>query len=382
MVKKWLFRLFLFSMGLFVSIVIGLYVCIHWFVRLDIEQVGPLIATPSQTFQLLTQLSPTTVTTLREIMRIDAPNNANSVVALTQMANTGSLLAIYEDGVFRRWDFETQRVISQFNFISASQNSVSFSADGSLVVTPGKILPTGSNGFSVWNTRTGERIECWGPHCPGGDPYDARFIDIGLLLDPKRRWIIEYSETGGSAIGLENNPWGGIDIPESKTGARIKLLTLDKSGGILAYALDNDTVHLFETESFLGVKKSGILKNRVLRYSPTSLPTQIRAFSFDDTRTWLALLNDNELVVWDLRKYINPRHLQISVKDGNVVAFDHTGSILAIGTKKGIMILDFENKVQLAELDVQNVTALYFTLDNRLLVCGDADGSIHLWGVK
>jgi WD40 repeat protein len=379
--KKRPHRILLFGIGMFVSVVIGLYMSSLWLIRLDIEQVDPTITMPNQTSQAFTQLSPTTVIKLQEIVLLDAPNFAKSVVALTQRNDNGHLLVVYGNGIFRQWDIQTQKITAEFNFISASQSSVSFNADGLLVITPGKILPSGSNGYNIWDTQTGERISCWGSHCPDGDPYDARFIDIGLLLDPRSRWIIEYTETGGSAINLGDNPLGGISIPESKTGARIKRLTLDRSGMYLAYALDNGSVRIFETEPFLGMKR-GVLNNRELSYPSPSLQTQIRAFNFDDTRTWLALLSDSELTVWDLRKYIFPRKLRIPVNDGNAIAFDHAGSMLAIGMETGISILDLENKEQIIELDVQNVTTLYFTIDNRLLVWGDTDGGIHLWGVK
>jgi len=64
------------------------------------------------------------------------------------------------------------------------------------------------------------------------------------------------------------------------------------------------------------------------------------------------------------------------------MCFDRTGQILAVATKNGIMVFNLAEKKLIEEYQVGEVTALYFTRDNRLLIWGDAQGAIHFWGVK
>jgi WD40 repeat protein len=101
----------------------------------------------------------------------------------------------------------------------------------------------------------------------------------------------------------------------------------------------------------------------------------------DPTRRWLAALTDQEMAVWDMQRLLFARQLSLSVSDGTDIAFDQEGKLLALGTKRGITIYDVEQAKQVAEFNVGEVTAIYFTRDNRLLVWGDSEGNLHLWGV-
>ena len=111
-------------------------------------------------------------------------------------------------------------------------------------------------------------------------------------------------------------------------------------------------------------------------------PMYTSDLAIDDTRTWLARLTDEELIIYDLRKRFFPRQLKIPISNGNLLAFNHSGNLLAVATDEEIIMFDIAKREQVALFDTGEATALFFTHDDRLLTWGDADGVIHIWGVE
>lgn len=165
-------------------------------------------------------------------------------------------------------------------------------------------------------------------------------------------------------------------------------ITVDSSDMYIAYMFDNGVICVKELSHWTGIDINNwkeidypSVPYDVIRYRLSGGNANSKDLIIASTRTWLSALTDKELAMWDLRRLIFARKLNIPVTDGNVIAFDRAGKLLALGTKRGITTYDTEQGKQIAEFNVGEVTALYFTRDNRLLVWGDAEGNIHLWGV-
>lgn len=378
-VKKRIFKsccLFLVLIGLGIA---GLWFYLFWEWRLEVEQVAPQVAAPIQLTQGLEELSPAIVQRMQEITVLVSPGEAGSIVALFQPPQGEHLLALYANGLFRRWGFNTQETLAEYDFISASIFGGNFTTDGGLAVTPGEVLSEGVVGYNVWETQSGERIVCDGVHC---HEDDVRIIHRGLLLDPERKFIVEYGET---IISIRDIPltvrigWN-IDYQDDHKYEHISMIAMDPSGTYFAYALEEGTVTIYKFVWVLGQESIpwftsdyGLFRNW--------LGLETLDLEFDYTRRWLGQLTENDLRVWSLKKYTLPRQMQIPVSDGNVIAFDRRGEILAVGTDTGIMLFDIEKSRPIFFLDVGHVTALYFTRDNRLLLWGGMEGEIHVMGV-
>ena len=94
-------------------------------------------------------------------------------MALHQSMDDLDLLVVHESGLFHRWDMETQALEAEYDFSAGRRTGVSFNADGSQVVTPGKLVSEDLlYGYSVWDTNTGEMDACWGDHCPDPRPFN------------------------------------------------------------------------------------------------------------------------------------------------------------------------------------------------------------------
>jgi len=360
---------------------------------LKIEPLSPEIAQPIQRTQGYAELSPETVADMAEVAALPSSEEGRVIAMIQTDTANEHLLAVSEDGKFRRWSLETLEVIAEFDFMSASPRGGNFSSDGTMVVTPGRVTPSNLlNGYTVWNTQTGELLKCWGPHCPEGDPDDADYLDIGILLDPIGNWVVEY---GGSAIEAEAINENAAVMRELydrgfNRDQHVSWMTIDPSGKYLAYAVEEGQVKVYQTEGFLDPAsirdpsrgKDLFVGSRTYGDYDANADIQTLNLSVDFTRTWLAWLNEENLFVWDMRRFTSSPHIQIPIDNGNSMAFNQRGDLLAVGTDSGILIFDLEKGEKISQLEVSKVTALYFTRDNRLMIWGDANGDIHIWGVQ
>jgi WD40 repeat protein len=377
-------KIFAFTFTLSVLFVIlsavVLYVSV---IRLNIEVRPPNLVPSTQFTQTFSELSQTNIANMKEIASWGAFNNNLDVVALAQPISGENLFVVYGDGKFRSWDINDQKPVNEYDFISANPIGVNFSADGSWVITPGKIAPDGLNGYNIWETGTGKRVECWGAQCPNGDPDDLRFFDTGILLEPNKKLIVEYISYTVSSTGIQDGVEGvllSIDNPDDPNKPEILRMGVDNSGKYLSYALADGTVIVRESSHFLGLER-GLVKSKEYKYADNNSEMMpIIDLKFDDTRQWLALLSKKELLMWDLTAYFSSE-IKIPVESGNAIAFDRAGKVAVVGTDTGMSVINLITRQEMAKYDVGKITALYFTRDNRLLVWCDQKAGIHLWGI-
>jgi WD40 repeat protein len=109
---------------------------------------------------------------------------------------------------------------------------------------------------------------------------------------------------------------------------------------------------------------------------------EIKDLQFNATRTRLAWLTGERVVVIQLQNLLFRIGLDISLNGGELLAFDRTGEILVVAAGEKLIFFDMKRNKQVAEYALETeVTSLHFSRDNRLLIWGDADGNVHLWGV-
>ncbi len=183
----------------------------------------------------------------------------------------------------------------------------------------------------------------------------------------------------------------------------IDQITFDRSGVYFAVAIEEGILKVYDIDyEFLSIAErrtlieEGKIPGRIVsddtitsvaidreygRYDNEN-PMYTSDLAIDDTRTWLARLTDKELIIYDLRRMIFPRHMKIPISNGNLLAFNHSGNLLAVATDDEILMFDIAKREQVASFDTVEATALFFTHDDRLLTWGDKNGMIHIWGVK
>jgi WD40 repeat protein len=364
---------------------------------LHIEQVSASVAAPIDYGFEVVEMTPEAIQTAREYLILPS-STSSAVIRLSEDPAQENILAIHEDGLFRKWNVPLKSAITEYDFLAASKKNTFFNEDGSRLVSTGEV---------IWDTQNGEVLDCREMdenYCP--TPASVAEYSEAMYIDPVRPVKIDHMARGASWFSFDKKftdmvgPWNGylncydyfagVDIfGRKKPFNGIYKVAIDPSGTYIACAISNGNVIIRNWSiafNEIPGEKGNLINSeypyvRFVRYTRPDDKTYIKDMAFDATRTWLSALADKKLIMWDLRRPIFARKIDISIDDGNAIAFDRSGKLLAVGTNDEIIFFDTQEGRQIAQFDTAEVTALYFTRDNRLLVWGDAEGNIHLWGV-
>jgi hypothetical protein len=198
-----------------------------------------------------------------------------------------------------------------------------------------------------------------------GDYIIRKFRDGILIYDEKR------GATTGGSICLKKYRTE-IDAQDSLETIQV---TIDDRGDYVSILMEyGDIVICPLSETATG---SDIITGNSLGKDEEN-----RQMLFSPTRAHFAWLTDEKLVLWRLGWTKTEQVLELPIEGGHVMAFDRTGEVLFIGSDAGLLVLDVRT---LEIVDVYSLigsmTSVFITWDNRLLIWGDADGNVHLWGV-
>jgi hypothetical protein len=361
---------------------------------LPIDQAAPNLALPGSFTQDMAALGPASIQNVEEVFTIQSSSKPDEIVALYQAMDDLDLLVVHESGLFHRWDLETKSLEAEYDFLAGRRTGVNFNFDGSQVITPGKLVSGDSlYGYSLWDVNTGKLLDCWGDHCPDPDLFSEQFAETGMSLSPNGKWIVKFQGIGISVKSLLRDPtlhrsFNVDPLDYDNDFYTIDQIAFDISGKYFSCAIKEGVVQVYDADLLFdplsGEDSDSHLKVSEREYGSYDADhlTHTSDLAIDDTRTWLARLTDEELIIYDLRKRFFPRQLKVPISNGNLLAFNHSGNLLAVATDDEILMFDIAKRKQVASFDTGEATALFFTHDDRLLTWGDKDGMIHIWGVS
>jgi WD40 repeat protein len=378
--KKTVIVIALIVLGCVLTITQSNKVWLLWIPPLEIEKLPPQISSPIPFTTKLQEISTEKVDRLNEIANFRLSKNEAPIIAISEDIDQQILMGINEKGDFVHWEIESQTGVKQFDFRAAYPDSTNFSEDGSRVLA--------TEGHVLWDSFDGTAIH-GSPDVKLEDDEDER---LTVLLDPTGSLIIFPS----SRLMTRDLIKKGLTVYYSNDclftdlePARMPMrrVAIDRSSTYLAYILPNGVVCVRELKDHLSysIKYNLLSKEKSpigqLRFNLPGKEVETKFAAFDPTRNWLAVITENELVVWDLQDFFSPVQLNQPTKDGATLAFDRSGKILVLGTTRGIQVFDVEKSKLISEIELNSVTALFFSRDNRLLIAGDSQGVVHIFGI-
>ncbi len=320
-------------------------------------------------------------------------NNSQNMVELAHLSNGSfgpvagivftpdgqGLLALYgEEGVLRHWRLEGNVLSSTVQVGPIGMAAVSFDEKAKLLaIGSGKIAPAMQAGYSanfngtrLWDAHSGKRVF-------DTDPSGLPATDVVLSSDG--RWLIEVS-SGGLNVWDTNTEKEALTLvidsglKADRTRASVTAVAIDPTGAWVADANDSGSVDITD-------RKHGPDTIWVGHTDDGGVPL---ALAFNAARTRLVAVTTKSLVVWDLQAWIEgvkifSQPLSDSPLAGLVFSPDDT--LLAVGTSSGWQIWSMSDQKLLVE-NKRPTYAVAFSPDGRLFAWGDANGVVHVWGVK
>ena len=373
--------------------------------RLVVAQIPAKIETLAEYGFPVRELNVSNVQLATEYFKISSSETSLGIARIAQDPSAKNIFAVDRIGKLRKWDVPSGKLVAEYDIFATDEHSTFFTENGSLLV---------SKGGAVWDSSNGKLL-----YCP---PFDYTDCPTGFISEPDRSFYLDplgrqfiylfgrslewnsyfTPDSNGfqSGVGTSNGRLGCWDFVSDRIvfspfseayfredAAVIERIAIDPSGDYVACALSNGAIIVrnWNTAFDLFVNSEGINQTSeepfvyFLRYKMSK--GNVRDMVFDPKRTWLSVLTDKKLVTWDLRRWVFADHLNVSITDGNAIVFDRAGKLLVLGTERGLTVYDVELAKQIAEFEVGEVTAVYITRDNRLLIWGGADGTLHIWGI-
>jgi len=349
----------------------------------SVEIVTPTPARANAFTEKYAVLSPNTVTSLTEVAQLTAAAYMSKASAVAYSLDANTVLAAYaEEGYVVRWDLATGDIIEEQHLGIVSPRGLGFDISGNVLMGPtAREVDTASpdaaehvNGIGLWDTRTGKLIRCLTHPCTGNVP--GRDGYLGAKMDTTGSWVLIYSEWGFSTLDLTGASAGRISLinsPDSAYGWRLGTIAVDAAHRRIALVLSEGGIWLDSLD--------GSMRNyQTLVDGVKNANRTIHDAVFDLAGQWLGILIDDTLSVWQMKAKPDKPYLEATVSNGIAIRFDQTGSLLLVAGGDRLLVWNLADKTRMAEFRTPGITSLGVSQDNRLVLWGDADGSIHVWG--
>ncbi|MBW2248745.1 MAG: hypothetical protein JRF62_16510 [Deltaproteobacteria bacterium] len=314
-----------------------------------------------------------------ELVKLESREQRGLVAALYLVPGTTRLLVVTTgDGFLRSFDIKTAQEVFKHDLGIVSESGVGYDRDGHIVIgsrqkevrNDGFGLTEYIGDIGIWDTMTGSLLECVDLICFEGERWAP--LLLSAMLDPRGTRVLDHTHLsysmsdilGGnvSSISMVNNP----DWANQRAIGR---MVFDATGERIAIAFQEGGIEVEGGWPILplGQNKWGDRKT-------------VTALEFSPNGRHLARIRNEELSVWDLGVLKGEVSFSGHVPGGQFLAFTHHTGLLFVGDTDEILIWDIEEGELVLRLPTPGITAITISADDRLVIWGDHEGVIHIWG--
>ena len=240
-------------------------------------------------------------------------------------------------------------------------------------------------GIGVWNMENGQLIECIAYPCD----ENAITISSGYpaaKLDPDAKYVVTFDDSSyGASEILGSELDGGISYvnsPDADYWWTIGDIAIDTNNDRLAIVFQEGRIWLDEV-----AHNNRLIIGPFGFYIPIANGKKndlqkIYAAEFDPSGRWLAVVRGDRLLIYRVGKYGGRLVSQFSLghEGPRILNFNPTSEFLFIGGEDIIRVIMLKSQEQLVDIPAGGVTAMTISDDNRLLIWGDKQGVIHIFG--
>lgn len=308
-----------------------------------------------------------------------------------------------EASSIQTWDIVTQEKLSQTTVGSINSIGATFSQDGTVLASllneaSSKALSSRAGyGFQVIDAETGETILTQEDNALSlALTFNGNWLLVGGN-DGYRLWSVTEQKSILSVVSGGQEHGGVAAVTTNRDNSRA---VFDLSGQrIEFYALNLNTKQKPDGTHFLFTPSD---KAVAIQFSPDD-KWLVRLGGSSLTFFYLVeidrLLFDSEEVEeiykmetlqekWEAMQLLNEEvetytfsKTRESINTGDLT-ISPNGDLLAIGTKSGWELWSVESQELLMQHEAEEVYALAFSPDGRWFAWGDAQGVVHIWGIR
>jgi len=342
-----------------------------------VTQPPPLTPSAGRFFASAVRIGRDTAAHLTEVAAVEDSAGQGSVLALVVTPDTGDMLVVtHGDGTLRRYDGATGILTSVFPLGIAAAGSGAFDRDGDTVIAarvlediPGRELSlTRVGDIAIWNTMTGNLVQCVDMRCYRGDAYPPADLGAALSSDGSH-WLV-FGE-GSYSVRTPNSSVAVIlNAPESEFKTRLGQAAIDSEGRRVAAASVDGRVQIRGGPPYLGLQ---------LSQGPEG---EVSALSFSPDGAFLARIWNGELAVWQIGFLRGRLVLNAEAALAASLSWSSDSDLLFVAGGNEIAVWDTANWSKVTTLAAPSVEVLAQSPDDTLLLWGDTEGVVHVLAVR
>jgi hypothetical protein len=325
-------------------------------------------------------LSSQAVNHLSEVMLINSPSIGDRLLRIGYLAKENLVVGVYKrNGTAIGWAVDTGSMMFMHDFGVVTSKGLMFVASGKKLVgaTENNFRLNSRNqnveyinGLAIWDTISGELIQCISYPCQGNPNQRDGFlgnvvaVDGGLNATFTER-VINILDLSSNTILLNHE----INPIDASYQWQIGSVAFDSRSYRYAVVFQEGRIYVSKIERPLSYQ---IIAEGKMGNAAVISDTQI-----DPTGRWLVVAWEDKVSVLSLDN--GKVLLEINVTNP-VLTFDRTGELLFVGSEYKLTIYRLREALQISEYDTSGITSLVISDDNRLVIWGDIYGKIHIWG--
>lgn len=342
--------------------------------------VTPTLAPPNDFTKLYDPLNHETVSLLSEARLLSSPELDSPLLKVGYIPEDNIVVGVYQEGgTVAGWKVDIEDI--------AFTHALGIVTSKDLVFVAGATKLVGAtehnfkrdiynqnieyiNGIALWDVYTGAVIDCITYPCQGNtNPRDGF---LGSSVDVNGIWNATYWEGSISLLNLSDksiNLYYDINPEDASYQWQIGSVVFDSVNERYAIIFQEARIYVSDIKRPLDYHEiAGGVEGDVITISDAQI---------DPTGNWLVVARGSEVRVLDLDN--GDVLLQIDITDP-ILAFDRTGELLFLGANDKLLIYSIANGAKVSEYDASGITSLAVSEDNRLVIWGDVDSRIHVWG--
>lgn len=320
------------------------------------------------------------VSSLVEMTSLSSPSFSSPLLKVGYLSEDNIVVGVYKnEGTVVGWKADTADIAFNHELGIVSSKALLLIASGENLVGPmDHVFKLNSlnqnieylNGIALWDVRTGILIQCIAYPCQKNSGLQHGFLGLAIDLNGERLAFFDESGVGlsslsGNAPVLDYT----INAEDASYSWRIGSVAFDSHNHRLAVIFQEGRVYVSNIENPLNYQ--------IIAKGEKGDIVPITDAQIDPTGRWLLVARGNKTRILNLEN--GKVLLQIEVSNP-VLSFDRTGELLFVGAGNKLAIYSIVKSLKIFEYDAPGITSLAISEDNRLLIWGDQQGKIHVWG--
>jgi WD40 repeat protein len=284
------------------------------------------------------------------------------------------------------WDVKTEELVLKTNVQLPHFKSISFDKEGKLLLGAVDSGPENMNGIGIWNVENGKLIQCVSYPCDETAIRES-YGYPGAVFDPDAEYVITFDNSSYGITEILGSGFDGgtnyVNNPDEDYLWSLGNIALDTNNNRLAVVFQEGQIWLdeFNRKKRITIGPLG-LWIPIAKGRQNDLQT-IYAANFDESGQWLAIVRGNHLLIYQVWKYGGKlvSENDLGQEGLRTLSFNPTSELLFVAGEDTIKVISLKDRKDLVDLPASGITAITVSDDNRLLIWGDKEGTVHIWVV-